>query len=125
MPPDPGSALVLGFAALFDGIGTETVRYSAAAQSLSGREIVIEGFVAHAHGPGAALLLVNEPGLCPDCSPAPAAVITLQGGGPILMEGDPRPVRVSGRLDYGFRIDGGTASMLRIEGARLHVGASA
>lgn len=108
----------LGFADLFDGLGTDALRYSAAAQSLSGREVVIEGFVAHAHGPGSATLLVSEPGLCPDCSPVPAAVITMQPARPLMVEGE-TPVRVAGRLDYGFRIDAGTASMLRLEAARL------
>ena len=34
-------------------------------------------------------------------------------------EGDERPVRVVGRLDYGFRIDAGVASFLRIEQAAV------
>jgi hypothetical protein len=65
------------------------------------------------------LLLVDQPGLCPDCSPVPAAVITLPGASCAPREGDERPVRVVGRLDYGFRIDAGVASFLRIEGAAL------
>ena len=65
------------------------------------------------------MLLVDQPGLCPDCSPSPAAVITLYGASAFPQEGEARPVRVIGRLDYGFRIDAGTASMLRIEGAAV------
>ena len=34
-----------------------------------------------------------------------------------VVEGGERPVRVIGRLDYGFRIDDGVASFLRIEQA--------
>jgi len=114
--------LPLGFADLFDHLGTDEVRYSAAAKHLSGRDVTIEGFLSPAHGPRPALLLVDQPGLCPDCSPVPAAVITLPGASCAPREGDERPVRVVGRLDYGFRIDAGVASFLRIEGAALESG---
>jgi hypothetical protein len=118
MPRD-GEPLALDFADLFDHLGTDQLRYGSAAQTLSGRDVVIEGFLAHAHGPRGTMLLVDQPGLCPDCSPAPAAVITLSSTQTVLREGDERPVRVIGRLDYGFRIDAGVASILRIEGARV------
>jgi len=114
--------LPLGFADLFDHLGTDEVRYSAAAKHLSGRDVTIEGFLSPAHGPRPALLLVDQPGLCPDCSPVPAAVITLPGASCAPREGDERSVRVVGRLDYGFRIDAGVASFLRIEGAALESG---
>jgi hypothetical protein len=111
---------VLGFADLFDQLGTDHLRYSAAAQVLSGRDIAIEGFLSHAHGPRPTMLLVDQPGVCPDCSPAPAAVIALPGASSSpLREGADRPVRVVGRLDYGFRIDAGVASILRIENAAV------
>ena len=119
MPPD-SNLLTLAFADLFDHLGTDDLRYSAAVQELSGKNVSIEGFLSHAHGPRAAMLLVDQPGLCPDCSPAPAAVITLPGAASIPREGDERPVRVVGRLEYGFRIDAGVASILRIEGAAVH-----
>jgi hypothetical protein len=115
---DP-APLALGFADLFDQLGTEDLRYSAAAQTLSGRDVAIEGFLAHAHGPRPTLLLVDQPGVCPDCSPAPAAVIALPGASSAPSEGADRPVRVVGRLDYGFRIDAGVASILRIENATV------
>lgn len=118
MPRD-NVPLALGFADLFDHLGTDELRYSTAAQTLSGRDVTIEGFLAHAHGPRGTMLLVDQPGLCPDCSPAPAAVITLSGARSAPQEGDERPVRVIGRLDYGFRIDAGVASILRIEEARV------
>ena len=111
--------LAVGFADLFDHLGTDDLRYSAAARELSERAIAIDGFLAHAHGPRPAVLLVDEPGLCPDCAPAPAAVITLLGVRAHPQEGEPRTVRVVGRLDYGFRIEGGVASMLRIEDAAV------
>ena len=117
--PHDGAPLVLGFVDLFDHLGTDDLRYSAAAQTLSGSDVSIEGFLSHAHGPRAAILLVDQPGLCPDCSPAPAAVITLLGASSFPQEGEDRPVRVVGLLDYGFRIDGGVASILRIERAAV------
>jgi hypothetical protein len=124
--PRERAPLVLGFADLFDHLGTDDLRYSTRAQTLSGREVTIEGFLSHAHGPRQTMLLVDQPGLCPDCSPAPAAVITLPGASSFPQEGEARAVRVIGRLDYGFRIDAGVASMLRIEGAAvLPVDASA
>jgi hypothetical protein len=118
MPPDR-VPLALGFADLFDHLGTDDLRYGAAAQVLSGRDVAIEGYLAHAHGPRPAMLLVDQPGLGPDCSPAPAAVITLCGAWPLPQAGAERPVRVVGRLDYGFRIDAGVASILRIEDAAV------
>jgi hypothetical protein len=118
MLPDP-APLALGFADLFDQLGTGDLHYSAAAQAFSGRDIAIEGFLSHAHGPRPTMLLVDQPGVCPDCSPAPAAVIALPGASSPLREGADRLVRVVGRLDYGFRIDGGVASILRIENATV------
>lgn len=114
-------ALALGFSDLFDHLGTDELRYSDSAKDLSGKEIAIEGFLSHAHGVRTDMLLVEQPGLCPDCSPAPAAVINLRGALCVLQEGDARPVRVTGRLDYGFRIDDGVASFLRIEQAAIEV----
>jgi hypothetical protein len=115
MPRD-SAPLALGFADLFDHLGTGDLRYSASAQALSGRDIAIEGFLSHAHGSRPTMLLVDQPGVCPDCSPAPAAVITLPDASFRLAMG---PVRVVGRLNYGFRIDAGVASILRIENATV------
>jgi hypothetical protein len=109
--------LTVGFTDLFDQLGTDDLHYSATAQTLSGRDVTVEGFLAHAHGPRGTMLLVEQAGLCPDCSPAPAAAITLCGASGMPQEGEVRPVRVTGRLDYGFRIDAGVASFLRIENA--------
>ena len=114
VPPAP---LALRFEDLFDQVGTFELRYSAAARELSGREIVIKGYLAHAHGPHALLSLVDQQGLCPDCSPV--AAIALLGAKAPMRGGDDGPVRVRGRLDYGLRIDGGVASMLRIENAAV------
>ena len=123
MPPEveEGSAaerpLVVRFEDLFDHVGTFDVRYGAAARELSGRDVVIEGYLAHAHGPHRPLSLVDQQGVCPDCSPV--AAISLIGAVVPMPAGDDGPVRVRGRLDYGFRLDDGTASMLRIENAAV------
>ena len=111
--------LALGFADLFDHLGTDEVCYSAAVKDLSGRDVAIEGFLSHAHGPRPSMLLADQPGVCPDCAAVPPAVITLCGIAPLLGEGSEHPVRVMGRLDYGFRIDAGVASFLRIEQAAV------
>jgi hypothetical protein len=123
MRPEPSPAtktaapLVLRFEDLFDHVGTPDLRYGAAARELSGRDVVIEGYLSHAHG--ARLSLVDQQGVCPDCSPVPAAAIALPGARAPMRAGDEGPVRVRGRLDYGFRIDEGVASMLRIERAAV------
>jgi hypothetical protein len=124
MPPEPTppaldtmAPLALRFEDLFDHVGTLDLRYSAAARELSGREVMIEGYLAHAHGPHARLSLVDQQGLCPDCSPV-AAIALIDAKAP-MRAGDDGPVRVRGRLDYGLRIDDGVASMLRIENAAL------
>ena len=118
MRPD-AQPLALGFADLFDHLGTGELRYSTAAKELSGHAVAIAGFLSHPHGPRASLMLVDQPGLCPDCSPAPAAAIALPGAAGFPPAGEERPVRVVGRLDFGFRIDEGVASMLRIEAAMV------
>jgi hypothetical protein len=125
MQPEPGAtaagALPLGlrFADLFDHLGTGNLCYSARAQALSGHEVAIEGFLARSHGPQPIVSLVSEPGACPDCAPVPVAAIALPDASalPDIVGGT--PVQVRGRLGYGFRIDSGVASFLRIEAAIL------
>ncbi len=109
--------LMLRFENLFDHAGTLDLRYSATARELSGREVVIEGYLSQSHGPHPRWSLVDQPGVCPDCSPVPA--IALPGAQAPMRAGDAGPVRVRGRLDYGLHIDDGVASMLRIENATI------
>ena len=109
--------LVLRFDDLFDHAGTLDLRYSATARELSGREVVIEGYLSQSHGPHPRWSLVDQPGVCPDCSPVPA--IALPGARAPMRAGDSGAVRVRGRLDYGLRIDDGVASMLRIDHATI------
>src|SRR4051794_19929895 len=107
MPHEPAPApslaapapLVLAFADLFDHLGTSDVRYGAGLAALHGREIAIDGFLAHSHVPGGSLSLVDQPGLCPDCSPVPAATIALPGArAPLNADAGHGAVRVTGRL---------------------------
>lgn len=114
--PHKEACHVLSFADLFDGLGTLALDYSAEAETLNGARVAIEGFLVRTHGPAPAWLLVDQPGLCPDCSPVPAAAITLPDASTVPMAGD-LPVRAEGRLDFGFRIDNGTASFLRLRSA--------
>ena len=110
-----GEPLVVRFADLFDHLGTVDLRYSAAMAALDGRDVSIEGYLSHPHVPGGDLSLVDQPGLCPDCSPVPAAAICLPGArAPLTADGGPGLILVSGRLEFGLRIVNGTASMLRI-----------
>jgi hypothetical protein len=125
MPPEMTSngdtpvPRAIHFADLFDDLGTAGMRYSAAARDLSGHAVQIEGFLSQPHGPHSSLSLVDQPGVCADCAPVPAAVIALPHARPVLREGGDDFVCVVGRLDYGFRIEAGIASMLRIEGASV------
>jgi hypothetical protein len=109
--------LAVRFEDLFDHVGTLDVRYGAGVRELSGRDVVIEGYLVRAHAASQLLSLVDQQGICPDCSPV-AAISLLRGLAP-MREGGEGLVRVSGRLDYGFRVDDGTASMLRIENATV------
>jgi hypothetical protein len=110
-----GGPLAVEFADLFDHLGTIDLRYSATIAALNGRDVVIEGYLSHPHLPGYDLSLVDQPGLCPDCSPVPAAAICLPGvSAPPTADDGPRLILVSGRLEFGLRVVNGTASMLRI-----------
>ena len=123
MPPEAARQsaaappLAVRFEDLFDHVGTLDVCYGAAVRELSGRDVVIEGYLVLSHGQ--LLSLVDQQGVCPDCSPV--AAISLLGALAPMRAGEDGPVRVRGRLDYGFRIDSGTASMLRIENAAVQL----
>src|SRR5262245_44922810 len=97
--------LVVRFADLFDHLGTVDLRYSATIAALNGRDVLIEGYLSRPHLPGHDLSLVDQPGLCPDCSPVPAAAICLPGANaPPAADDGPRLLLVSGRLEFGLRI---------------------
>ncbi len=109
----------IGFADLFQDIGTPECRYSKQAEVLSGEPVEIEGFLAPVHGEHRRFLLVANPGECPDCAPTPTPALFLPD-----VTGEPTTERVAvrGTIRYGFEVDGdGTASFLRLTGAEFTV----
>jgi hypothetical protein len=111
----------LDFDDLFEGRGTAALGYRASAGALDGGSVAIAGFVVPVHGREHRFLLVDVPGACPDCSPAPVPALALPGFHelPRVLATDTRVV-LSGRLGVGFAIDAdGDASYLRLHDARL------
>jgi hypothetical protein len=114
----------LKFSDLFDGIGSAELGYSQdICRALSGQEVELAGWLTLAHPGNGRVMLVSEPGVCPDCSPVPVACVDLPG---FQAPRGPSAVRLRGRLSYGFRTEAdGTASFLRLEEARLATGITA
>lgn len=123
MPPPEGAGRATGepvtMRELFDGLGTERLRYSARCCALTGAWVQFEAHVSRTHD-GSGWLVVDQPGACPDCSAVPVAAMQLPG---FALPGDTAssaPVTLRGRLSYGFEMDaGGTASFLRLEQAQV------
>jgi hypothetical protein len=112
----------IGFDMLFDRLGSEEVGFAADAAALDGAEVEIKGYLSPAHDGTGRILLVDTPGACPDCSPAPVAAIQLPGFVAPNFAGN-RTVRLRGRIGFGFAIDaGGNASFLRLVEARVATG---
>ena len=112
--------MLLKFSELFDGRGTDELRYSERCEALSGSEVELCGYLSRDHPESGRVMLVEQPGVCPDCSPAPVACLELPG---FTASGAASAVRLRGRLSYGYAVDGqGNASFLRLEGARVSTG---
>ena len=110
----------LKWSELFDGAGTDELRYSERCKALSGSDVELSGFLSQDHPESGRVMLVEEPGVCPDCSPAPVACLELPG---FATQGADSAVRLRGRLSFGYAVDGkGNASFLRLEGARVSTG---
>jgi hypothetical protein len=114
--------VLLKFTDLFDGLGTQALDYSSRCDSLSGEEVEIRGWLSQAHDGSHAVMLVSRQGDCPDCSPAPVAALILPGFK--LPRRASGAVTLRGRLSYGFAINNGIASYLRLERARVSTGFS-
>ena len=116
MSPEPRR---IGFADLFDGIGTQGCGFSPRAGELSGQTVEIEGYLVRPHGGHAQHLLIATAGACPDCSMTPEPTILLcDVAQPSATLGADGRVRAVGRLEYGFEIaPSGDASFLRLRGA--------
>jgi hypothetical protein len=114
----------LKFSDLFEGIGTPELAYSQdICRALSGQDVELAGWLSLSHPGKGRVMLVSEPGVCPDCSPLPVACLDLPGFQPPR---GPTAVRLRGRLSYGFRCEAdGTASFLRLEEARICTGITA
>ena len=109
------------FADLFDRVGTADLGYSRLAESLSGAEVEIAGFLVATHEGAGHVVLTDAPGACPDCAPAPVPAVSLPGFA--VRAPGAGAVRVRGRLSYGFAIAAdGYASFLRLEDARVATG---
>lgn len=112
----------VAFDDLFTGRGSDELGFSERAATLSGTEVEIQGFLVPLHE-GGRYALVDTPGACPDCAPVPVAAIQLPGFRAGAGATGASPVRLRGRLSYGFAIaKDGSASFLRIEGARIDTG---
>src|SRR5262245_12380751 len=110
----------IGFDDLFTGRGSDGLAFSARAEELSGGEVEIGGFLVPLHAEPARFALVETPGACPDCCPVPVATVHLPGFRAGAGLGLAQPVRLRGRLSYGFAIAAdGYASLLRLEDARV------
>lgn len=123
--PGPEDTLVpVNMEDLFDGCGTDALAYAPLCEALSGEWVQLSGFVVRAHD-DSRWLLVDQPGACPDCAPAPVPTLHLPGFE--LPGGTATEARLllRGRLSHGFRIgDDGYASFLRLEQANLFEGAA-
>jgi hypothetical protein len=113
----------LKFSDLFDGRGSDALAYSAHCAAWTGREVEIAGYLSQDHPGAGRAMLVEEPGVCPDCSAVPVACMALPG---FVAPAGAHAVRVRGRLSFGFAVDdAGNASFLRLEGARVVTGLAA
>lgn len=109
-------------ATLFERRDGITMGYSRRAAALHDREVELSGFLAPTHDGSDHVMLVSQPGICPDCAAEPVAAIQLPG---FAVKGLPTvlPVRLRGRIDFGFALDaGGHASFLRLRDARIATG---
>ena len=118
MPPDPMPRRI-GFADLFDDVGTPACRYSAGAAALSGTPVEIEGYWVRPHGAHGHHLLTARAGACPDCSPTPEPTLLLCDLADDAAAPVDAPIRFAGTLEFGLAISPtGDASFLRLRRAR-------
>lgn len=112
----------IAFSSLFERRDGVTMGYSRRAAALHDSQVELSGFLAPAHDGSDRVMLVSRPGVCPDCAPEPVAAIQLPG----FLVGSlasTRPVRLRGRIAFGFALDaGGHASFLRLLDARIATG---
>lgn len=104
---------------LFDHRGSERLAYSLRCGALNGGWLQLETLLARNHD-GSRWLAVDQPGACPDCAAVPVAALQLPGFEPPIGLDPQQPLRLRGRLSYGFELDTeGNASFLRLEAAEV------
>jgi hypothetical protein len=108
------------FTQLFRGLNDAAeLAFDPGAADLAG-DVEIRGYLTPLHD-GDRYALVNATGECPDCGAV--AAIHLPGFQPSAKPPTATPVRLRGRLEYGFAIaTDGYASFLRLADARLVAG---
>src|SRR5262245_40607227 len=109
--------MVLKFSDLFEGLDSQVLKYSPRCDSLTGDEDEIRGWLSQAHDGSRTVMLLHRQGDCSDCSASPVAAVILPGFRP--PKNASGAVTLRGRLSYGFAIQNGIASYLRLERARL------
>ena len=111
------------FSELFDGLNSGNLGYAARCASLSGKEVEIRGWLSPAHDGSGRVLLVNQPGACPDCTPLPVAALLLPG---FVLPGKLKKeaaATLRGRVSFGFvRDEKNRGSFLRLENAKISLG---
>ncbi len=113
----------ISFRELFDHIGTGRMTFSKRAESLSGQEVELRGYLVAMHSDERQITLASEAGVCPDCAEKPVAYVHLPGYGPGAGLFGPNAVRLKGRLSYGFAVaPEGYATFLRLENASVATG---
>ncbi|MBE0615012.1 MAG: hypothetical protein IH604_15175 [Burkholderiales bacterium] len=111
------------FRDLFDYIGTPRMSFSKRAETLSGREVELRGYLVAMHADPRQITLAGEAGVCPDCAESPVAYVHLPGFIPGTGLFSPQAVRLKGNLSYGFAVaPEGYATFLRLESASVATG---
>ena len=114
----------IGFDDLFTGRGSDALAFSPRAEDLSGGDVEIRGFLVPLHAASPCASRSSTAGRLPGLR-AGAGRRRPPAGLPRLRraEAGSQPVRLRGRLSYGFAIaDDGYASFLRLEDARVATG---
>ena len=115
--------LNISFRDLFDHIGTPRMTFSKRAESLSGQEVELRGYLVAMHADPRQITLAGSPGICPDCADVPVAFVHLPDFKPGAGLFSPQAVRLKGRLSFGFAIaPEGYATFLRLEDAGVATG---
>jgi hypothetical protein len=113
----------ISFRDLFDHIGTGRMTFSKRAESLSGQEVELRGYLVAMHSDERQITLAGAAGVCPDCAEKPVPYVHLPGFSPGAGLFSPQAVRLKGTLSYGFAVAAeGYATFLRLENASVATG---